>query len=281
MIRKNKRLVSAMLFVSLAGCGTAEPEGQILAVVNGEEITMSEINAEIGDTSIPEGVDKAEVRKIALQRVIERRLLAQAARDEGLDRDPAYIVEQRRLEESLLVRQLRDRALAAMGEVSAEQVDKFIAENPNAFSDRRVFRFSGVRFVNPNDRELFNALAEDKSFDEAVGTLQQNDVVFARVNGDLDSAGLGPTAFRQFRSLGKNEFFIFPEGQVVTIGLVQSVREAPLTGAQARSQAVATLRANVSAKTLKERLAKMQTEAEVSYQDGYAPAVAADTVVPK
>src|ERR1043166_1152046 len=75
----------AMSMVLLAGCAK-KAEGQVAAVVNGEEITLQEVNAELGDGNVPEGAAGAAARQTALQRIVQRRLLAQTARDEGLDK---------------------------------------------------------------------------------------------------------------------------------------------------------------------------------------------------
>src|SRR3546814_15555745 len=82
-------LTFAAAALALWGCGK-EATGQVGAGVNGEEITLREINAELGSRPIPEGVDKKVIQQAALQRLVERRLLAQAARDDELDKTPDY-----------------------------------------------------------------------------------------------------------------------------------------------------------------------------------------------
>ena len=75
----------ALVLGSLAAC-KQEATGQVAAVVNGEEITLQEVNSEIGGAELPQNVDRKAIQQAALQRIIERRLLAQAAKDDGLDK---------------------------------------------------------------------------------------------------------------------------------------------------------------------------------------------------
>ena len=56
-------VVTAAIF--LAGCDK-QPEGQVVAVVNGDEITLQELNAELGNVELPEGAAKDEIRNQAL-----------------------------------------------------------------------------------------------------------------------------------------------------------------------------------------------------------------------
>ncbi len=60
------------LSLALADCGK-KAEGQVVAVVNGEEITLNELNGEIAELNIPANVDKIRVRAEVLQRMVERR----------------------------------------------------------------------------------------------------------------------------------------------------------------------------------------------------------------
>mgnify|MGYP001548392619 CR=1 FL=1 len=50
----------------LAGC-QKEATGQVAAVVNGDEITLQEVNAEMSGMQLPQRVDKTQVQKAALQ----------------------------------------------------------------------------------------------------------------------------------------------------------------------------------------------------------------------
>ena len=68
----------------LAACNN-KAEGQTVAVVNGQEVTLSELNFELGLANIPPGTDKNAARSQVLQTMIDRRLLANQAREEGVD----------------------------------------------------------------------------------------------------------------------------------------------------------------------------------------------------
>src|SRR3546814_15478049 len=89
-------LTFAVAALALSGCGK-EATGQVAAVVNGEEITLQEINAELGSRPIPEGVDKKVIQQAALQRLVERRLLAPAARDDELDNTPSHPIPEQKV----------------------------------------------------------------------------------------------------------------------------------------------------------------------------------------
>ena len=64
----------------LSGCNS-EPAGQVAASVNGDEITLTELNAELASVQVPENADKKQLQRQALERIVERKLLADAGID--------------------------------------------------------------------------------------------------------------------------------------------------------------------------------------------------------
>ena len=77
--------------LALDGCNR-EPTGQVVAVVGDDEVTLQEVNAELGNAQVPEGADPKKIQQLALQRIVERRLPASVARDEKLDERPEFLI---------------------------------------------------------------------------------------------------------------------------------------------------------------------------------------------
>src|SRR3546814_10939735 len=102
-------LTFAVAALALSGCGK-EATGQVAPVVNGEEITLQEIHAELGSRPIPEGVDKKVIQQAALQRLVAHRLLAPPAPDDDLDKTHDYLRRERQLRAALLVQLMGPRA---------------------------------------------------------------------------------------------------------------------------------------------------------------------------
>lgn len=98
--------------------------------MNGDEITLQEINAEIGNANMPAGADAKEVQKAALQRIVERRLLAQSAKEDGLDKTPEYLIRSRQIDDALLVQFLGQRSEKSFQVPNQQTIDKYMAENP-------------------------------------------------------------------------------------------------------------------------------------------------------
>jgi EpsD family peptidyl-prolyl cis-trans isomerase len=261
----------ALASLSLAGCGK-EATGQVAAVVNGEEITLQEINAELGNTPIPEGVDKKVIQQAALQKIVERRLLAQAAREDGLDKTPDYLLRERQLRDALLVQLMGQRAERALKVPDQQEIDKFIGDNPLMFAERKILTIDRIQFALPEKVDQLKALENDHSMDAVAARLQQMGIQFRRDTPQVDAASLGQQRMAQIRALPAGEPFVVPENGVVTVGVIVGERPEPVSASDARPLAVQALRKQKLTETVQQRLKQGRAAAKIDYQEGFAPA---------
>ena len=113
----------ALAFV-VSGCNK-KAEGQTVAIVNNEEITAAELNAQIATAKLPPGLSKEDARTRVLQSMIDRRLLAQQAKKDGIDKSAEFLNRQRQATEELLIRMLASRQMDTAQLPSNQQVERF------------------------------------------------------------------------------------------------------------------------------------------------------------
>lgn len=271
-----KRSVSLLLLAStlaFAACDS-EPTGQVAAVVNGDEITLQEINAELASANVPAGADEEEVRRAVLSRIVDRRLLAQEARKDGMDQTPEFLIRKRQLEDALLVQLLRQREERATEVPSQQAVDDFIAKNSAAFGERELYVIERIQFPRTGDRNVLQALEPAKSMDEVAATLNELGIEFTRQPARMDSARLPQEVIDSVKALPAGEPFILPEGPNITVGVIRETQRVPTTPEEARPRALQAMRGQNIAETLQKRLETAKSEAEITYQPGFGPAEA-------
>jgi EpsD family peptidyl-prolyl cis-trans isomerase len=262
--------------VLLSGC-QKEATGQVAAVVNDDEVTLQEINTEMGDIQIPEGVDKARVQQGALQRVIERRLLAQAAREDGLDKTPEFLARSRQLEENLLVQLLGERLGRTTAVPDANAVATYMRENPAVFSARSILVVDQIRFAMPADARKLQRLQDDHTLDAVAATLREMGMQFERGVAQIDSAELGQERLNRIRALPEGEPFVIPQGGIVTVSVITREEPRPVTDAQARPVAAQMVRNAALSEAMRKRLEAEKAKAKIEYQRGFAPPAATPT----
>lgn len=258
------------LSMLLAGC-QKKAEGQVVAVVNGEEITSNELNSEIASLNIPSNADKKAVRSQVLQKMVERRLLAQAAKDAGLDRDPAYISQERTMKEGLLVQMYAKKAFDTVAVPDTAKVDQFIASHPSMFADRVRFRLDQVAFDAPSDVKKLQELNGAHSMAAVVDWLNKNNIKFQRGNGAMDSAAIPPATLSRLKALPAGEPFIVPAGNKVLASVITAQEPVNLPPEQARPLATQAMRNEELSKIGQQRLKEAVAKAKIEYQPGYEP----------
>ena len=273
---RSKRTVAAaavaILFL-VTGCEKSAT-GQVAAVVNGEEISLQELNAELEGMQLPPNVDKKLIMRQLLQKVVDRRLLAQTAKADGLDRDPAYITQQRKLNEELLVSLYAKKAADSVRIPDPATVDKYIGDHPAVFAERKRFKVEQLQFEMPGDIEKLRQFEADHSLGAIADRLTAMGISFQRGNGSLDSGGMPPAMLKTILSLPPGEPFIVPAGGKVIANVVTGVDPIVVPQDQARQMAVQAIRNEKLAKIGESRLKEARAKAKIEYQPGYSPPVA-------
>lgn len=139
--------------VLLGACGPHEQAAieatQVLARVNGREITVHQVNYLLENPSastMPGGSGARGDARGALDQLVAQELLVQAAMDRRLDREPNVLSALEAARREVLARAYLARADAAAGQPSPAEVADFYAGNPALFTERRIYTLRQLRF---------------------------------------------------------------------------------------------------------------------------------------
>lgn len=271
-VKRSKLLaVSLLVLLSTSGC-KREATGQVVAVVNGEEITLQEINAELSGAQIPQNTDTKQIQQRLLQRIVERRLVAGTARADGIDKDQEYLLKHRQMDDSLLIQLLGERTGRTFRIPDPSALDKYIATHPTIFGQRVVYQVDQILFAPPSDFNQIRKLKDDHSLDAVAATLTSLGIKFQRSNGQLDSAKLAPDMIAHMNKLPQGEPFLVPQPGSIFVGVITAITPAPLAVEDARPLAIQFMRKEAVDAAFKQRLKTAKAEAKIEYQPGFAPA---------
>ena len=287
----NMARVSALCGLSMlalvAACDkkTAKaPTGQVVASVNGTDITVHELNSELAQTQAPPEVPRKQIETAVLQRVVERRMLADAARERGLDKNPAFLLTQRRVEDNLLVQALQASVAQKVALPTREAAQKYMDGHPSQFAGRKVYTIDQIQFLRPKNIADLN-LGPAKTMGEVESVLSAAHIEYRRQPTTIDSLGVNPQlvgAIEKITARDPNEVFMFadqPQGAPAPVMLVNKVTEAkpmPFSGEKAISFAQQLLQRETIQAKLVDEFKSIQAAAKpkITYAEGYAPPAA-------
>ena len=259
------------LMLGTAGCGK-KATGQVAAVVNGDEITLQEVNGAVGTAKLPEGADKEKVRNAVLQRLVDQRLIEQQAKADGLDRDPDFLLRERQGTQQLLIQLYAKRAADTLRVPDQATVSQFIAAHPESFANRMILSVDQVAFNPPADQTQLAGLRDIHTLDGVTAYLKSKNIPFQRSAAKIDSAKVPPGLLKQVMALPAGEPFVVPGPQGAVANAITGKEAAPLPPEQAQPLAVQMIRAQALDKVLQERLKDATAKAKISYQPGFGPA---------
>ena len=211
----------------LAGC-SKEPGGQVVAVVNNQDITQQELQAQAVAEGIPSNTNFKAVAPGILERVIQRNLLADYARDQGLDRSPAFVARRRLMEQTMLASMALEKLAGQQPAPTPAQINGYINANPTLFARREELVLEQLRFPTPNPAAQVGQLSSMKSLDLAEAELRRMGVPVSRAEVRVDTGALAPQIATQIVSLAPGTLFDISANGVSLISTIKS--RAPIGG---------------------------------------------------
>jgi EpsD family peptidyl-prolyl cis-trans isomerase len=255
---------------ALAGCHK-QPGGQVVATVNGEEVTLQELNTELQATNISASTDKQAVQKALLQRVIDRKLVDGLAKDRDLDKSSDYLAQTRRLNEILLAQLYAKQQLAAVPVPSGADIAKFMTDNPGIFANRQQLVLDQLRFQQPSNPGQLSGVEGIHTLDGVAAFLKAKGIQFSRQPAQIDSAALPAPLLTQINNLPAGEPFVIPTGGVLTVNVITQRKAVANDPAQAKSVAAAAWREQKVQQAVNDQLTAARNTAKISYQPGFEP----------
>jgi peptidyl-prolyl cis-trans isomerase C len=265
------RILAAIAVSVLASGCNRKAEGQTVAVVNGEEVTAPDLNFALNQLKVPEGADKAAARAQVLEQLVDKRLLAEQARKEGIDKTPEYLNQQRQADENLLIQMLATKRLNTAQLPSDREVQNYIATHPEMFDKRETWTLDQLVYATPTDPKIKQQIMDAHSMDQLVTVLQNDKVAFARQKNRLDTAAVPAELYGKLNTLPAGEPFALSTGGRTVTSAIVAREPVPISGDQAKPIAVDAMRKAQTGKALESLMKSLRSSAKIEYQSGYGP----------
>ncbi|TAK84967.1 MAG: peptidyl-prolyl cis-trans isomerase, EpsD family [Betaproteobacteria bacterium] len=216
----------ALLAAVPVGCQRAEANrgAQVAAKVNGAEILVRQVNTAGGATGAQ-----------ALEKIIDRELLAQKALAAGLDRDPAVAQAIDHARRQVLAQAWIERAAGAAAKPSAEEIRAFYHENEALFARRRIYRLQELVVSSPAGMlEVLRAEAgRASSLEQVAAWLRARSAEFREVAVTQPAEQLPLRYLPQLARMKAGDMAVLPSPLGASVVQLVHAQEAPLTEQQA------------------------------------------------
>jgi EpsD family peptidyl-prolyl cis-trans isomerase len=266
-----KRVLCAALILvaaTLSACGDKAKEkkpGQALASVNGEEVTVLQLNEELQRAGVT-AAQQDTASKQLLQVLIDRQLLQEAAAKENLDRDPKVMQAIDRAKSLIVAQAYLQKRIGNTGKPTTTEVEDYFNKHPEFFSNRKQFSMSEI-VIGANDLtpEVRGAADSAKSLEEVAVWLDAHKIKYGRTQITRSTADVPPQLSSKLLGMPKGQLFVVKEGPRAMFIAVNEVKDAPVTLAVASPQIEQFLVNKKNKEMASAELQRLRADAKIEY----------------
>ncbi len=275
MLNISRRLSVCLLFASvgLAACGGEKKDAsQVVAKVNGAEISVSQINQVLTQTPGVTEANAAQARKAILEKLIVQQLAVAKATDLKLDRTPAVIMALDAARREVLARAYFEQVAGAAANVDKSELRSYFDAHPDLFSERRIYSLTDIT-VKDGDKliaPLNEMVAANKSMQDIAQWLKENGAVFEANNYTSAAEQLSLELLPSIAKLADGQTAVIPSGQIVHIINVVKSRQEPVDFATASPQIEKYLVAKRRQDLVQAEVKHLKDTAKVEYLGDFA-----------
>jgi peptidyl-prolyl cis-trans isomerase C len=261
----NRAVYRAALMVltllALSACGNKEkPAGQSMARVNGEEITVHQLNAEL------ERANPIVSKKDVLDGLIARQLLIEEAQKAKMDRDPKIMQAIERAKEQILAQAYLQTKTNNVAKPSEAEIQEFYEKNPQLFSQRKQFDTKEL-VIDTKDLtpELVSKMSNARTLDEVQEWLQGHQIKFVPTQATRSSVELPPEVVTALSKMSAGSLFTVKQGDKSQLIVLVEQKSNPLTLDMARPKIQEFLMLQKSKQAGEAEIAHLRAAARVEY----------------
>ena len=252
-----------------AGCGeqSGASATQVVAKVNGEELTIHQLNYALAATGNPASETAAEAKRAALEQLIAQHLVRQQAMARKLDRLPDVVQAMHAAQGEVLARAYLAQIAAAQPEPSAIEIRNFYAAHPQLFAERRLFDLHEL--VLAPEAKLAEALREQararRSMAQIAAWLTSRELPFVESRGKRASEEIPMDFVREVHAMAVGEVRVVEGGGRVNVFRLEAREPAPV-GEEAASARIRQLLVNQAvARAVANELELLRKQGHVEY----------------
>ncbi|MBU1424359.1 MAG: EpsD family peptidyl-prolyl cis-trans isomerase [Gammaproteobacteria bacterium] len=270
------RLLCAVLVLGTAlgmsACGNKEKKaGQALVRVNGEEITVLQVNDELKRAGIRPEQQEAATKQL-LEALIDRQLVLDEAMRNEVDRTAGVVQAIERAKTQIITQAYLKSLEAQLVKPTPAEIDDYFQKHPEYFTQRKQFDVQQLVIATRDfSSELKSVVESAKSLDGIASWLDGHDVRYVRGQMSRSTTDLPEQMVEKLKDMNKGQIFIVNEGENSMINLISNIRISPVSAKTAAPQIEQFLFNKKISEAAKAEITHLRASAKIEYLNAPAP----------
>ncbi|HET7832232.1 MAG TPA: EpsD family peptidyl-prolyl cis-trans isomerase [Gallionella sp.] len=262
--------IAAMLVATaLLGCGESaakKADSQVVAKVNGEEITVSQLGAALSSAPPMLGKTPEEIKREVLDGLVVQKLAAQQAVAKKLDRTPAVMQAVEFSKNTILARAYMDPLVAGLAKPTSADVHKYYVEHPELFSERRVYKLRELEVpAQPGLAETIRNLVKEKSMEGVEAALKEKNITPSVKTGVQPAEQLPLELLARLSKLKDGQMLVIEMSKTVSVLQVVESKSVPVDEKSASVFIENFLGNRQTKETVEREIKSLKTAAKIEY----------------
>ncbi|WP_321170349.1 EpsD family peptidyl-prolyl cis-trans isomerase [Pseudoduganella aquatica] len=252
--------------LALSACGEkAKKTGQALASVNGEEITVLQLNEEMQRSGV-QAAQQDTARKQLLEGLIDRQLLQNEAAKDKLERDPQVMQAIERAKAMIVAQAYMQKRIGSQARPAKGEVEQYYQQHPEFFANRKQFDMRQLVLATKDvSEQLKSQLDSVKSLEEAAAWLDGHQIKYVRAGLTRTSTDLPPELGARLAAMPKGQLFIIREGERSMLIQITDVKDSPLSLDAATAQIEQFLFNKKNKEAAEAEIKRLRSTAKIEY----------------
>lgn len=233
--------IVAALLAALSACGSGQngataTAGQAVATVNGQDVTVHQLNYQLARVpGAAQAADPTVIKRQVADQLVTRQLLLERAKAQKLDRDPAVMLALEDGRQQLLAQAYLERVVSQATAPTDDEVRKYFDEHPLKYAQRKLFLMRQVATDNTVPRAELEAYGKgDVTAESLVKWLQERGAKVRASVATLASEQVPAQILERLQTLRPGQAIMIGSATESTVSFLVEARDAPLTLDQAR-----------------------------------------------
>jgi EpsD family peptidyl-prolyl cis-trans isomerase len=271
-------LAKLVLLLALVGLVTAcgkkhgdEKSSQSIVSVDGEEITVHQVNNELQRANIQPAQQEAASRQI-VQGLVDRQILLQAAHKEKLDRKPQVMQAIENAKMQILAQAYMQERVASVAKPTSAEIDEYRAQHQDIFTNRKIYVTDEAVFaLEAGNADTLQEIAKsEKTLKELEGWLKEHQVKYAVKRVAHAAETLPPQLLTQFSKMAVGQMVFIgangPNAQAMAVSMAE-IKEMPISEKDSKPLIEKILTEQKRKQTAEAEMKRLRESAKIRYID--------------
>jgi len=255
----------------MTSCGKKNAEekvSQSIARVNGDEITVHQLNDELQRANVQPG-QQEEAGKLIMQKLLDRQILVQEALKTKLDRNPRVMQAIENAKMQILAQAYLGDKVSSLAKPTEAEITDYRAKHPDIFANRKIYVMDELVFAteSSNAQELQSLSDSAKKIDEVIQWLGAHQIKYARAQAAHSAESLPPELLAKLSKMAVGDLiFINSNGRTV-VGNMIEIKNLPISETDSKPLIERILTGQKRKQTAEAEIARLRSVAKIEYID--------------